>query len=217
MKLVEARIGFNVPTQCPHGEGGCSRSAGCGRPADARKGQQGPLLQRRDIAGRKAPAGFGVRVTAGGTKSFVLFHRVDGRKFLETLGRWDENEQGGTLTVRDAIVRADKLAKDIKNGRREDPRPDRTRRLEDGDSPEGLKVGGAFDPDADEADREQKYPGLLDMFVDRYCRKEAQLKSADQYASTFRRLVAPDVGTCQYSGKGGCAVPRRRHARRDRG
>ncbi|MGY0573871.1 tyrosine-type recombinase/integrase [Bradyrhizobium sp. RDM12] len=143
-----------------------------------------------------------MRVTAGGTKSFVLFHRVDGRKFLETLGRWDENEQGGTLTVRDAIVRADKLAKDIKNGRREDPRPDRTRRLEDGDSPEGLKVGGAFDPDADEADREQKYPGLLDMFVDRYCRKEAQLKSADQYASTFRRLVAPDIGDLPVFGEG---------------
>ena len=30
------------------------------------------------LQGKKAPAGFGVRVTAGGTKSFVLFHRVDG-------------------------------------------------------------------------------------------------------------------------------------------
>ena len=65
------------------------------------------------LQGKKAPAGFGVRVTAGGTKSFVLFHRADGRKFLETLGRWDANAQGGTLTVRDAIVRADKLAKDL--------------------------------------------------------------------------------------------------------
>lgn len=154
------------------------------------------------LQGKKAPAGFGVRVTAGGTKSFVLFHRVDGRKYLETLGRWDENPQGGTLTVRDAIIRADKLAKDLKNGRREDPRPERTRRLEDGDNPEGLKIGGAYDPDADEADREQKHPGMLDMFVERYCRKEAALKSADQYASTFRRLVAPDIGDLPVFGEG---------------
>ncbi|MEH2485432.1 tyrosine-type recombinase/integrase [Bradyrhizobium sp. AZCC 2230] len=166
------------------------------------KGNKVHFFSGASLQGKKAPAGFGVRVTAGGTKSFVLFHRVDGRKFLETLGRWDENEQGGTLTVRDAIVKADKLAKDIKNGRREDPRPERTRRLEDGDSPEGLKIGGAFDPDADEADREQKHPGLLDLFVDRYCRKEAQLKSADQYASTFRRLVAPDVGDLPVFGEG---------------
>src|SRR5262249_3744620 len=92
------------------------------------------------LQGKKAPAGFGVRVTAGGTKSFVLFHRQNGRKYLETLGRWDENAGGGTLTVREAIVRADRIARDINSGRREDPRPARTRRLEDGDKPEGLTV-----------------------------------------------------------------------------
>jgi integrase len=166
------------------------------------KGNKVHFFSGATLQGKKAPAGFGVRVTAGGTKSFVLFHRVDGRKYLETLGRWDENPQGGTLTVRDAIVRADKLAKDIKNGRREDPRPDRTRRLEDGNNPEGLKIGGAYDPEAEEDDREQKHPGLLDMFVERYCRKEKELKSADQYASTFRRLVAPDVGDLPVFGEG---------------
>src|SRR4051812_20236605 len=72
------------------------------------------------LQGKKAPAGFAVRVTAAGTKSFVLFHRINGKGYLETLGRWDENRQGGTLSVRDAIIKADKLAKDIKNGRRED-------------------------------------------------------------------------------------------------
>ena len=129
------------------------------------------------LQGKKAPAGFGVRVTAGGTKSFVLFHRVDGRKYLETLGRWDANAQGGTLTVRDAIVRADKLAKDFKNGRREDPRPERTRRLQDGDRPGGLDVAG-----------------LLDRFVDRYLKKEAQLRSAEMIEATFDRLVKPAIG-----------------------
>ncbi|OAF11785.1 hypothetical protein AYJ54_07960 [Bradyrhizobium centrolobii] len=154
------------------------------------------------LQGKKAPAGFAVRVTAAGTKSFVLFHRHGGKGYLETLGRWDENAQGGTLTVRDAIIKADKLAKDLKNGRREDPRPERTRRMEDGDDPEGLKIGGAFDPDAREEDREQKVPGLLDMFVERYCLKEKALKSADQYASTFRRLVAPDIGDLPVFGEG---------------
>ena len=69
-------------------------------------------------------------------------------------------------------------------------------------NPEGLKIGGAFDPEAKEEDREQKHPGLLDMFVERYCQKEKALKSADQYASTFRRLVAPDIGDLPVFGEG---------------
>jgi integrase len=154
------------------------------------------------LQGKKAPAGFAVRVTAAGTKSFILFHRHSGKPFWETLGRWDENPQGGTLTVRDAIIAADKLAKALKSGARQDPRPERTRRMEDGDNPEGLKIGGAFEPDTDEKDREQKHPGLLDTFIERYCRKEKDLKSADQYASTFRRLVAPDIGDLPVFGEG---------------
>jgi integrase len=166
------------------------------------KGNRLHYFSGATLQGKKAPSGFAVRVTAAGTRSFVLFHRFNGKPFWETLGRWDENPQGGTLTVRDAIVKADKLAKDLKNGRREDPRPERTRRIEDGDNPEGLKIGGAFDPEAKEEDREQKHPGLLDMFVERYCRKEKELKSADQYANTFRRLVAPDIGDLPVFGEG---------------
>jgi integrase len=170
-------------------------------PAPA-KGNKLHYFSGATLQGKKAPSGFAVRVTAAGTRSFVLFHRFNGKPFWETLGRWDENPQGGTLTVRDAIVKADKLAKDLKNGRRDDPRPERTRRIEDGDNPEGLKIGGAFDPEAKEEDREQKHPGLLDMFVERYCRKEKELKSADQYANTFRRLVAPDIGDLPVFGEG---------------
>jgi integrase len=130
------------------------------------------------LQGKKAPAGFGVRVTAGGTKSFVLFHRQNGRKYLETLGRWDENAGGGTLTVREAIVRADRIAKDINSGRREDPRPERTRRLEDGDKPEGLTVSG-----------------LLDMFLERYVKKEAKLRSGADIEAKINRLVRPRIGS----------------------
>jgi integrase len=141
------------------------------------KGNKVHFFSGATLQGKKAPAGFGVRCTAAGTKSFVLFHRADGRKFLETLGRWDANQGGGTLTVRDAIVRADKIAKDLRNGRREDPRPERTRRLQDGDKPDGLDVAG-----------------LLDRFIERYVEKEAQLRSGDQIKATFDRLVKPAIG-----------------------
>jgi integrase len=128
------------------------------------------------LQGKKAPAGFGVRCTAGGTKAFVLFHRAAGRKFLETLGRWDANPQGGTLTVRDAIVRADKLAKDIKNGRREDPRPERTRRLQDGDKPS-----------------EGNISGLIDSYISRHL-KAGKLRSAGMIEAQLNRLVKPKIG-----------------------
>ena len=128
------------------------------------------------LQGKKAPAGFGVRVTAGGTKAFVLFHRVDGKKFLETLGRWDANQGGGTLTVRDAIIRADKIAKDLRNGRREDPRPERTRRLQDSDKPADGNVSG-----------------LLDTYIARYLRA-GKLRSAGMIEAQLERLVKPRIG-----------------------
>jgi integrase len=145
-------------------------------PAPA-KGNKLHYFSGATLQGKKAPSGFAVRVTAAGTKSFVLFHRVNGKPYLPTLGRWDENAGGGTLTVRDAIVKADKLAKDIKNGRQDDPRPERTRRLQEGDSVAGETVSG-----------------LLDKFVERYAKKEAKLRTADQIEATFDRLVKPRIG-----------------------
>jgi integrase len=159
-------------------------------PAPA-KGNKLHYFSGATLQGKRAPAGFAVRVTAAGTKSFVLFHRVNGKPYLPTLGRWDANAQGGTLTVRDAIIAADKLAKAIKNGKQEDPRPERTRRLEDGDNPEGLKIGGAW---KEGQDNKQKERGLLDLFVERYVEKEAKLRSADQIKAAFKRLVAPAIG-----------------------
>jgi integrase len=140
------------------------------------KGNKVHFFSGATLQGKKAPAGFGVRCTAAGTKSFVLFHRAGGRKYLETLGRWDENEQGGTLTVRDAIIQAEKLAKDMKNGRREDPRPERTRRLQDGDRPDGLDVAG-----------------MIDIYVKRYL-KAGKLRSAGMIEAQLERLVKPKIG-----------------------
>jgi integrase len=110
---------------------------------------------------------------------------VDGRKYLETLGRWDENPLGGTLTVRDAIVAADKLAKALKSGKREDPRPERTRRLQDGTQPGGKTVND-----------------VLDQFVDRYVKKEANLRSAKMIEDQLKRLVKPRIGKLPIHGEG---------------
>lgn len=145
------------------------------------------------VQGKKAPSGFAVRVTAAGTKSFVWFHRVAGRPHIETLGRWDANAGGGTLTVRDAIVKCDERAKAVakgvdKSGQAVDPRPNRTRRLQDGDKPVGLLIGGDWKGEADD----QKAPGLLDLFVERYAKKN--LRSADMIEQQFRRLVKPRIG-----------------------
>ena len=140
------------------------------------KGNRLHYFSGATLQGKKAPSGFAVRVTAAGTRSFVLFHRFDGKAYWETLGRWDENAQGGTLTVRDAIVRADKLAKDLRNGRREDPRPERTRRLEDGAKP-----------------AEGNVSGLLDVYIARYL-KTGKLRSAGMIEAQLNRLVKPRIG-----------------------
>jgi integrase len=149
------------------------------------KGNKLHYFSGATLQDKKAPSGFAVRVTAAGTKAFVLFHRVNGKPYLPTLGRWDANAGGGSLTVRDAIVAADKLAKSIKNGKTEDPRPERTRRLEEGDRVDGETVAG-----------------LLDKFVTRYAKalvdrkgkKEPRLRTADQIEATFDRLVKPRIG-----------------------
>jgi hypothetical protein len=134
------------------------------------------------LQGKKAPAGFGVRVTSAGTRTFVWFHRVDGTKHLEKIGQWIENSGGGDLTVRDAIVKCAERAKAVakgvdKKGKDVDPRPDRTRRLQEGDRPKGETVSG-----------------LLDQFIERYVKKDAKLRSADSIKDILDRLVKPRIG-----------------------
>jgi integrase len=127
------------------------------------------------LQGKRAPSGFAVRVTAAGTKSFVLFYRRDGRQYLDTIGRWDENAKGGGLTVLRAIVAAKARADAIHGGA--DARPARTRTIEDGNKPAGETIGS-----------------LLDEFVERYVEKDAKLRSADHIKSAFDRLVKPAIG-----------------------
>ena len=128
------------------------------------------------LQGKKAPSGFAVRVTSAGTKSFVWFHRVAGRPHLETLGRWDENPKGGDLTVLAAILAAQERAKAVRHGD-EDPRPERTRRAEDGSKSSADTVAA-----------------MLDEFVEQYVVKAAKLRSADSIRRTLERLVKPYIG-----------------------
>jgi integrase len=128
------------------------------------------------LQGKKAPSGFAIRVTSAGTKSFVWFHRVAGKPYLETLGRWDENAKGGDLTVLAAIIAAEKRAKAVRQSD-VDPRPERTKRLEDGDKPAGETIGD-----------------LLDKFVARYVDLDAALRSGHIIRRTFERLVKPAIG-----------------------
>jgi integrase len=163
------------------------------------KGNKLHYFSGATLQGKKAPSGFAVRVTSAGTKAFVWFHRVDGKPHWETLGRWDENAQGGTLTVRDAIVKCDERAKAVtkgvdKKGNDVDPRPERTRRLQDGEKAVGLKIGGDWrskdDPEGENKDQPEQ--GLLDIFIERYAKKN--LRSADMIEQQFRRLVKPRIG-----------------------
>ena len=128
------------------------------------------------LQGKKAPPGFAVRVTSAGTKSFVWFHRVAGRPHLETLGRWDENPKGGDLTVLAGILKAQERAKAVRDGD-EDPRPERTRRAEDGNKSSADTVAA-----------------MLDEFVEQYVVKAAKLRSADSIKRTLERLVKPYIG-----------------------
>jgi integrase len=146
------------------------------------KGNKLHYFSGATLQGKKAPSGFAVRVTSAGTRAFVWFHRVHGKPHLETLGRWDENAGGGSLTVRDAIIKCTERAKAVakgvdRKGNDVDPRPARTRRLLEGDRPAGEIVSG-----------------LLDKFVERYVKKEAKLRTADQIEATFDRLVKPRIG-----------------------
>ena len=81
------------------------------------------------LQSKKAPSGFACRVTSSGTRSFVWFHRVNRRPFLETIGRWTGNDRGGTHTVLQAIIAA-KARADAVAHQGADPRPKRTKHAE---------------------------------------------------------------------------------------
>jgi integrase len=116
------------------------------------------------IQGAKAPRGFGVRVTAAGARSFVLNYRLRGREHRLTIGAWPD------WSALKAVREARDLRQRVDRG--ENPLEDRT------PSPATGKVAS-----------------ILDDFVARHVRNKSQpLRSADEYESTFNRLVKPRIG-----------------------
>jgi integrase len=143
-----------------------------------RKGNKLHYFSGAMLQGRKAPSGFAVRVTAAGTRSFVWFHRVNGKGYLETIGTWSGNAGGGTHSALQAIVAAKARSDEInKPGSVADPRPARTRAEEERRRPHGKTIAD-----------------LLDEHVARYVEKEAKLRSAAGIKSAFDRLVKPQIG-----------------------
>lgn len=134
------------------------------------------------LQGRKAPNGFGICVTAAGTKTFILSYRVNGKKHRETLGTWDGSEKGGALSVLRGVIvgkeRAEEIARGVtRSGALAERQPERTRRLADGIKGEGLTVDA-----------------MLDQYFDRR-EKDGNLRSLDLIRGALDRHVRPAIGT----------------------
>ena len=116
------------------------------------------------IQGAKAPRGFGVRVTAAGSRAFVLNYRLRGREYRFTIGAWpDWSALKAVREARDLRQRVD---------RGENPIEDRT--------PVFAKVNVAS--------------MLDDFVARHVRNNNQPLRSADEYESAFNRLVKPRIG-----------------------
>jgi integrase len=116
------------------------------------------------IQGAKAPRGFGVRVTAAGTRAFVLNYRLRGREHRFTIGAWPD------WSVLKAVQEARNLRQRVDRG--ENPIEDRA------PSPATATVASVLD----------------DFVVRHVRNKNQPLRSADEYESAFNRLVKPHIG-----------------------
>jgi integrase len=116
------------------------------------------------IQGAKAPRGFGVRVTAGGARAFVLNYRLRGREHRFTIGGWPD------WSVLKAVREARDLRQRVDRG--EDPLEDRT------PSPATKTISNVLD----------------DFLARYVRNQERPLRSGDHIESAFERLVKPRIG-----------------------
>ena len=117
------------------------------------------------IQGAKAPRGFGVRVTAGGARAFILNYRLRAREHRFTIGAWPD------WSVLKAVREARLLRQRIDRG--ENPLDDRA------PPPELKTVSKVLDDFVSRYVRNNGRP----------------LRSADHIESAFNRLVKPRIGT----------------------
>ena len=132
------------------------------------KGERIHYFAGHTVQGQTAPRGFGVRVTAGGSKAFVLNYRVAGRERRFTIGEW--KDAGGGWSVVDAAKHARSLRKKIDRG--EDP-------LQERELANAPAVTGKTVSD------------VIDAHVAGHVKK---LRSAKTVERTFERLVKPRLG-----------------------
>ena len=116
------------------------------------------------IQGAKAPRGFGVRVTAGGARSFILNYRLRGREHRLTIGAWPD------WPVLKAVREARNLRQRTDRG--ENPLADRV-------PPPATKTISAV---------------LDEFITRYVRNRENPLRSADIIESAFNRLVKPRIG-----------------------
>jgi integrase len=116
------------------------------------------------IQGAKAPRGFGVRVTAAGTRAFVLNYRLRGREHRFTIGAWPD------WSALKAVREARSLRQRVDRG--ENPIDDRA-------APSETKtVSNVLD----------------DFVARYVRNNDRPLRSADHIESAFDRLVKPRIG-----------------------
>ena len=116
------------------------------------------------IQGVAAPRGFGVRVTVGGARSFILNYRVRGREHRLTIGGWPD------WSMLKAVREARSLRQRVDRG--ENP-------LEDRVPPPAMKTVASV---------------LDDFIIRCVRNNENPLRSADDLESAFNRLVKPRIG-----------------------
>ena len=116
------------------------------------------------IQGAKAPRGFGVRVTAGGNRAFILNYRLRGREYRYTIGAWPDW----------SALKAVRVARDLRQrvDRGENPLEDRS------PPPKTKTISEVLDEFTTRYVRNKDQP----------------LRSADQIESALNRLVKPQIG-----------------------
>jgi integrase len=123
------------------------------------------------LSGRVAPTGFNICVTAADTRSICLYKL--GRQ--HTIGRWERSKGGGDTTLLAGIIRAKEKAALLAAGA--DPRPERTKRLEDAATPQAETVAQ-----------------IVDRYIARVKKDRKDYRSFRQNEASFNRFVKPILG-----------------------
>jgi integrase len=120
------------------------------------------------LQGVPIPRGFGVRVTAGGAKSFVLDYRVKARQYRVTVGRWP------TWTALRAVKVARELRQRIDRGEDHPLVPQ---------APERVEEAG------------QTLADVIASYLSRYVEPKLRPRTIAEHKRALERQIAPEIGS----------------------